>query len=92
MKKFTTYVKYFKKYAADYHFNYLMLIAQGYQESRLDQSKRSSRGAIGTMQVMPKYASAPPINVPDVSRSKHPCGRANFGQHRYELFQRSGNR
>jgi membrane-bound lytic murein transglycosylase MltF len=69
MKKFTTYVKYFKKYAADYHFDYLMLIAQGYQESRLDQSKRSSRGAIGIMQVMPKYASAPPISVPDVSRA-----------------------
>lgn len=69
MKKFATYVEYFKRYAADYHFDYLMLLAQGYQESRLDQNKRSPRGAIGIMQVMPKYAAAPPINVADVSRA-----------------------
>jgi membrane-bound lytic murein transglycosylase MltF len=69
MKKFAHYVKYFKKYAADYNFDYLMIVAQGYQESRLDQSKRSPAGAIGLMQVIPKYAAAAPINVPDVSRA-----------------------
>jgi membrane-bound lytic murein transglycosylase MltF len=30
-----------------------MLVAQGYQESRLDQSARSKAGAIGVMQIMP---------------------------------------
>jgi membrane-bound lytic murein transglycosylase MltF len=69
MKRFAAYVEYFKKYAEDYHFDYLMLMAQGYQESRLDQSKRSRRGAIGIMQVIPKYAAAPPINVTDVGRA-----------------------
>jgi len=44
-----------------------MIAAQGYQESMLDQSKRSPSGAVGVMQVIPKYAAAPPINVKDVA-------------------------
>ena len=67
MKKFAVYLEYFKKYAAEYKFDYLMIVALGYQESQLDQSKRSRNGAVGIMQVIPKYAAAKPINVPDVS-------------------------
>ena len=66
MKKFQAYVRYFKKYAAEYDFDYLMLIAQGYQESLLDQSRRNPSGAVGVMQVIPKIAAAPPINISDV--------------------------
>jgi membrane-bound lytic murein transglycosylase MltF len=66
MKKFTSYVDYFKKYSGQYNFDYLMIGAQAYQESMLDQSKRSPAGAVGIMQVIPKYAAAPPINVKDV--------------------------
>ena len=69
VKKFSEYVEYFKKYASQYSFDYLMIMAQGYQESLLDQRKKSSAGAVGIMQVIPKYASAPPINVPDVSKA-----------------------
>jgi membrane-bound lytic murein transglycosylase MltF len=69
MKKFNEYVKYFRKYASEYHFDYLMLMAQGYQESQLDQKKRSRSGAVGIMQVIPKYAAPAPINVPDVSKA-----------------------
>ena len=69
MKKFAEYVEYFKKYAAQYSFDYLMLMAQGYQESLLDQQKKSPAGAVGIMQVIPKYASPAPINVPDVSKA-----------------------
>ena len=43
-------------YAGKYDFDWLMIAAQGYQESRLDQSKRSHVGAIGVMQVMPQTA------------------------------------
>jgi membrane-bound lytic murein transglycosylase MltF len=66
MKKFVAYVDFFKKYSDQYNFDYLMMAAQGYQESLLDQSKRSPSGAVGVMQVIPKYAAAPPINVKDV--------------------------
>ena len=69
MKKFAEYVEYFKKYASQYSFDYLMIMAQGYQESTLDQQKRSPAGAVGIMQVIPKYASPAPINVPDVSKA-----------------------
>jgi membrane-bound lytic murein transglycosylase MltF len=67
IKKFNENVDYFKKYAAEYNFDYLMIGAQGYQESMLNQSKRSPRGAVGIMQVMPKYAAASPINIPNVA-------------------------
>jgi membrane-bound lytic murein transglycosylase MltF len=66
MKKFQEYVHFFQKYAAEYNFDYLILIAQGYQESLLNQSLKNPSGATGIMQVIPKYAAAPPISVPDV--------------------------
>jgi membrane-bound lytic murein transglycosylase MltF len=66
IKKFDAYVRYFKKYAAEYDFDYLMLVAQGYQESLLDQSRRNPSGAVGIMQVIPKLAAAPPISISDV--------------------------
>jgi membrane-bound lytic murein transglycosylase MltF len=62
-------VEYFKKYASQYTFDYLMIMAQGYQESLLDQQKKSPSGAVGIMQVIPKYASAAPINIPDVGKA-----------------------
>ncbi len=67
LKKFNDYAQYFKKYAAEYNFDYLMLAAQGYQESLLDQNRKSHVGAVGIMQVMPKLAAANPINVPGVN-------------------------
>jgi membrane-bound lytic murein transglycosylase MltF len=66
MKKFETNVALFQKYAGDYDFDYLMIVAQAYQESLLDQSRRNPSGAVGIMQVIPKYAAASPINIPNV--------------------------
>jgi membrane-bound lytic murein transglycosylase MltF len=66
MRKFQSNLALFKKYAGEYDFDYLMIAAQGYQESLLDQSKRNPSGAVGIMQVIPKYAAAKPINVPNV--------------------------
>ena len=48
----------FRCYGQDYRFDHLMLLAQGYQESRLDQTQRSTRGAIGVMQLMPPTGDA----------------------------------
>jgi len=66
MQRLKSYVKYFQKYAAEYNFDYLMLAAQAYQESTLRQDLVSPRGAVGVMQVLPQYAAAKPINIPDV--------------------------
>jgi membrane-bound lytic murein transglycosylase MltF len=54
MQKFRQTVDVFKKYADLYQFDYLLLTAQGYQESGLNQSARSPAGAVGIMQVMPE--------------------------------------
>ena len=69
MEKFLQTVEIFKKYAAEYNFDYLMLAAQGYQESKLNQSQRSPVGALGIMQVQPKFAAAAPISIPNVTRA-----------------------
>jgi membrane-bound lytic murein transglycosylase MltF len=51
--RFNRTIDYFRKYCDAYQFDPLMLAAQGYQESGLDQSRESQVGAIGVMQVMP---------------------------------------
>ena len=43
----------FKKYGSQYELDYLLMAAQGYQESTLDHTVRSPVGAVGVMQVMP---------------------------------------
>jgi membrane-bound lytic murein transglycosylase MltF len=67
IKKFDALSELFKKYAGQYDFDYLMIMAQGYQESQLEQNVRSPGGAVGIMQVMPRDAAASPINVPNVT-------------------------
>src|SRR5271157_3746825 len=66
MKKFQTNLELFQRYAGEYSFDYLKLLAQGYQESLLDQSKKNPSGAVGIMQVIPKNAAASPINISNV--------------------------
>jgi membrane-bound lytic murein transglycosylase MltF len=56
----------FRTYGERYRLDYLLMAAQGYQESRLDHSVRSKVGAIGVMQVMP--ATAKQLNVGDVTK------------------------
>ena len=52
-RKFAAVIELFKKYGKQYDIDYLLMAAQGYQESTLDHSVRSPVGAIGVMQVMP---------------------------------------
>ncbi len=65
-KRFEEVAGFLKSYADRYDFDWLMVGAQGYQESRLDQSKRSPVGAIGIMQVMPATARDPNVAIPDI--------------------------
>ena len=53
VKRFEQAIEFFRRYGDRYDFDPLMLAAQGFQESRLDQGARSPVGAIGVMQVMP---------------------------------------
>jgi membrane-bound lytic murein transglycosylase MltF len=65
-RKFDAVVDLFRKYSAEYDFDYLMMIALGYQESMLEPDARSHVGAIGIMQVMPATAAGPPIFMDNV--------------------------
>jgi membrane-bound lytic murein transglycosylase MltF len=67
MKKFQSTIAFFKKYAARYDFDWLMVAAQSYQESKIDQSVKSQVGAIGVMQVLPSTAADPSVGIPDIS-------------------------
>lgn len=57
-KRYNETIKLFEKYGSKYDFDPLMLAAQGFQESKLDQSKRSRAGAIGIMQIMPSTGAS----------------------------------
>jgi len=56
----------FETYGAQYGIHWLELVAQGYQESGLDQSKRSSAGAIGVMQLLQSTASDRSVGIDDI--------------------------
>ncbi len=55
----------FQQYGEEYELDWLLLIAQGYQESRLNQQARSPAGAVGVMQLLP--ATAAQMGIDDIS-------------------------
>ncbi len=63
-RRFRETLALFEKYGARYGFDPLMLAAQGYQESTLDQNAKSHVGAIGVMQIMP--ATGAQLGVGDI--------------------------
>jgi len=65
-RKFRTLIKFFRQYGDQYDLPYLLLAAQGYQESQLDQNRRSSVGAVGVMQIKPSTAEGPPVFIKGV--------------------------
>jgi len=71
MGKFRSAAPIFRKYAAQYDFDALLMVAQGYQESRLDQKVKSRVGAVGIMQVMPTTAASSPVKIPDIQSEEN---------------------
>jgi membrane-bound lytic murein transglycosylase MltF len=67
-RRFLSMVDLFRSYGGRYELDPLLMIAQGYQESGLDQSRRSHVGAIGVMQVMPATARDKAVNIPDIDK------------------------
>ena len=59
----------FKKYSDQYGFDYLLMAAQGFQESRLKQATHSPRGAVGVMQLLPSTAADPKIGITGIDKS-----------------------
>ncbi|MEP5762949.1 MAG: lytic transglycosylase F [Halieaceae bacterium] len=68
MNKFNATAHLFQKYASRYDFDWLMVMSQAYQESRLDHSARSHTGAVGIMQLLPSTASDKNVNIPDIKQ------------------------
>ncbi len=64
-KRFEEILALFRKYGQQYDFDPLMLAAQGYQESQLNQKAKSRSGAIGVMQLLPSTGKE--LKVGDIS-------------------------
>ena len=67
-KRFLDLVALFRMYGERYGLDPLLLAAQGYQESGLDQKKRSPAGAVGIMQIRPQTAADSAVDVPRIER------------------------
>jgi membrane-bound lytic murein transglycosylase MltF len=65
-KKFLALVALFRKYSDRYKMDFLLMAAQGYQESGLNQNARSPVGAIGVMQIMPETGKL--LKVGDITK------------------------
>jgi membrane-bound lytic murein transglycosylase MltF len=98
-KRFEETVALFEKYGQEYNFDPLMLAAQGYQESQLNQNAKSRVGAIGIMQVMPATGSELRVGDIKVTEPNIHAGAkymdqlmtkyfpdANFGENDRSLF------
>jgi len=87
-KKFLALVQYFQNYGDKYDVDWLLMAAQGYQESQLNQSARSRMGAIGIMQVMPATGKELGVgNIAEVESNIH----AGIKYMRWMIDQYYGN-
>jgi membrane-bound lytic murein transglycosylase MltF len=57
----------FRKYGEKFDFDWLMLVAQAFQESGLQQDRRSPAGAIGIMQIKPSTAADKNVGIDDIT-------------------------
>ncbi len=80
LEAFDKVVDIFKKYAKMYDLNYMLMIAQAYQESKLNQKAKSKVGAVGVMQLMP--ATGKSMKVGDI-RKLEPNIHAGIKYHRW---------
>ncbi|NIM18678.1 MAG: transporter substrate-binding domain-containing protein [Candidatus Latescibacteria bacterium] len=65
-RKAMQYEELFKKYAERYGFDWRLIMALAYQESRLDHGKKSQAGAIGLMQIRQETSTDENVNIEDV--------------------------
>ena len=65
--KLNRYKDIIHKYADKYDFDWLLILALAFQESGLDQSKKSHAGAVGIMQIKPSTARDSNVGIEDIS-------------------------
>jgi len=68
VKKIHCLEYYFKRYAEFFDFDWTLIAAQAYQESRFNQHKVSHQGAMGIMQIKPETAQHKPIYVHHIKK------------------------
>ena len=68
LKNFRETVALFQKYSSEYNVDYLLMMAEGFQESTLNQDAKSSVGAVGIMQLMP--ATGEQMKVGDIHQKE----------------------
>ena len=68
LKKFQETVSLFQKYGSQYNVDYLLMMAEGFQESTLNQEAKSGVGAVGIMQLMP--ATGEQMKVGDIHQKE----------------------
>jgi membrane-bound lytic murein transglycosylase MltF len=64
--KLEKYHALFQKYADEYEFDWLLIAAMAFQESRLNPKMKSPRGAVGLMQIKPSTAKDKHVAIKDV--------------------------
>jgi len=64
--RFEASVSLFKKYASEYDFDWIMVAALAYQESRINQRQKNPSGAVGVMQILPTTAADPNVNIKNI--------------------------
>jgi len=69
-KRYQQTIRIIRRYADRYNFDWAMVAAQGYQESRLNQRKRSPAGAVGIMQILPSTAADPNVNIANIQNAE----------------------
>jgi membrane-bound lytic murein transglycosylase MltF len=67
MGRFDEVAPFIQTHSQAYEFDWIMVLAQAYQESKLDHSLKSPAGAVGVMQILPDTAADPNVAIPDIS-------------------------
>lgn len=67
-KKIEQFQPLFEKYADNYGFDWRLILAMAYQESKLNPKKKSHKGAVGLMQIRPATAKDPNVGIPNVHK------------------------
>jgi membrane-bound lytic murein transglycosylase MltF len=87
LKRFKQTVAFFQKYGQQYGFDPLMLAAQGFQESQLNQDAKSRVGAVGIMQLMPSTGKELQVGDIKIAESNVHAGAKYLDQLMTRYFQ-----